>query len=288
LTEKLILRACLGRHNHVEPLKTGAIRSRRVELEFVECDPLPRAFRDMVRERKFDICEMALTTHLLALDFAKPLSALPIPLWRRLHHANLVCLVDSAISAPKDLEGKRVGVRAYSQTTGVWIRGILETEYGVDLDHIQWVTIEDAHVAEYRDPASAIRVETGNLREMLYSGTVDAIMGERNVDPADVRSVIPDSEVAGKEWSRRSGIVPVNHIVSIRTELLEQHPWLAEELMQMFEDARIASAASGVAVLPYGLEPNRSAMQMLCRFAAGQKLTAREYDVEEIFSRDSF
>jgi 4,5-dihydroxyphthalate decarboxylase len=266
LTEKLILRACLGRHNHVEPLKTGAIRSRRVELEFVECDPLPRAFRDMVRERKFDICEMALTTHL----------------------ANLVCLVDSAISAPKDLEGKRVGVRAYSQTTGVWIRGILETEYGVDLDHIQWVTIEDAHVAEYRDPASAIRVETGNLREMLYSGTVDAIMGERNVDPADVRSVIPDSEVAGKEWSRRSGIVPVNHIVSIRTELLEQHPWLAEELMQMFEDARIASAASGVAVLPYGLEPNRSAMQMLCRFAAGQKLTAREYDVEEIFSRDSF
>lgn len=229
---------------------------------------------------------MALTTHLLALEFGKPLTALPAPLWRRLHHSNLICLAGSPLRGPKDLQGQKVGVRAYSQTTGVWIRGILKTQYGVDLDSITWMTAEDAHVAEYRDPQNVVRNASGkSLRDLLYLGEIVAIMGERNVDPANVRAVIPDSEVAAEEWSRRTGIFPVNHIVSVRSELLNRHRWLGGELMRLLDEARLASGVGGVAGMPYGLEPNRESMQMLCGFAADQKLTANEYQVDDIFSR---
>jgi 4,5-dihydroxyphthalate decarboxylase len=274
----------LGKHDHVEPLKDGTITSDRISFEFVEFNPLPNAFRAMVRGDKLDVCEMALTTYLLALEFGKALAALPIPLWRRLHHGNLVCRADASIRSPKDLKGLKVGVRAYSQTTGVWIRGILKSQYDVDLDSITWVTMEDAHVAEYCDPRNAVRnVKSQTLRELLLTGELAAIMGERNVDPADVRPVIADSRAAGEEWSRRTGVFPVNHILSVRSALLRQYPWLAAELMRMFDEARVAGAP-GTAASEYGLEANRAAMQMLCDFAADQKLTSKVFRVDEVFT----
>jgi 4,5-dihydroxyphthalate decarboxylase len=237
----------------------------------------------MVRNLDLDLCEMALTTQALAYRFEKPLTPLPIPLWSRLHHGNLICAAHSDIRGPKDLEGQKVGVRAYSQTTGVWIRGILKSEYSVDLDSITWVTMEDAHVAEYQDPPQAIREGRGRgLRELLLEGELAAIMGERHADPTGVRPVIPDAEEAALAWSRRTGIIPVNHVVTVRTDLLRQHPWLAEELTSLFERARAARGAAQA--LPYGLEPNRRSMQMLLDFAADQQLTPRAYTVEEIFA----
>ena len=281
MTERIVLRVALGAHAHVRPLKDGTVVSDRIRFEFVEFDPLPKAFRTMVRDGELDVSEMALTTHLLALEFGKPLTALPIPLWRRLHHGNLVTLADSNLRGPKDLEGKKVGVRAYSQTTGVWIRGILQHEYGVGLESITWVTMEDAHVAEYRDPPHAVPDSSGRgLRELLRTGEIAAIMGERNVDPRDVRPVISDSEQAAAEWSQRTGVFPVNHVVTVRVELLARHPWLAGELTRMFEKAR---ALAGATEPPYGLPPNRKAMQMLCDFAAEQKLTTRPYHVDDVF-----
>ena len=283
MADRLILRTALGKHDHVKPLKDGSIQSDRVRLELVEFDPLPKAFRHMVRGGDLDVSEMALTTHLLAHHYRKPLTALPLPLWRRLHHSNLVCAVGSKIAGPKDLEGRKVGARAWSQTTGVWIRGILASQYGVDLGKITWVTMEDAHVAEYQDPPGVVRHSGGKgLRDLLLSGELAAIMGERDVDPNDIRPVIPDAETAGEKWSRETGIFPVNHVVSVRSELLHKHPWLADELMRMFEAARVKSEARA---LPYGLEPNRAAMQMLLDFAAAQRLTPRTYRVDELFPK---
>lgn len=289
MNKPLVLRTALGKHDHVKPLWDGTITSDRVSLELVEVDPLPKAFRQMVRTLDFDMCEMALTTHALAHRFAKPITALPIPLWQRLHHGNLVCAANSNLRGPQDLAGKRVGVRAYSQTTGVWIRGILESEYGLDLDSVTWVTMEDAHVAEYQDPPNVIRAEKGKgLRDLLFSGEIVAIMGERNVDPSDIRSVIPDADEAAAAWADRTGIFPVNHIVAVKTELLAQHPWLADELMSLFARAKEASEASRAdatgETYPYGLEPNRRSMQMLLDFAARQNLTPRAYGVDELFA----
>src|SRR5262245_54870219 len=133
MAEPLVLRTAVGKHEHVQPLKDGSVTSERLKLEFQEFDPLPKAFRTMVRGDDLDVSEMALTTHLVAYDLGRKITGLPIPLWRRLHHDNLVCAAGSSLEGPKALEGQRVGVRAYTQTTGVWIRGILKTEYGVDL-----------------------------------------------------------------------------------------------------------------------------------------------------------
>ena len=283
MADRLILRTALGKHDHVKPLKDGSIQSDRVRLELVDFDPLPKAFRHMVRGGDLDVSEMALTTHLLAHHFRKPLTALPLPLWRRLHHSNLVCANGSAVAGPRDLEGKKVGVRAYSQTTGVWIRGILASQYGVDLNRITWVTMEDAHVAEYQDPSGVIRHTGGKpLRDLLLSGELAAIMGERDVDPNAIRPVIADADAAAEKWSRETGIFPVNHVVTVRSELLQTHPWLSDELMRMFEAARVKS---GMRTLPYGLEPNRAPMQMLLDFAANQGLTPRTYRVDELFSK---
>ncbi|WP_457299519.1 hypothetical protein [Phyllobacterium sp. P5_D12] len=284
MVEPLVLRIALGKHDHVRPLKDGSVTSPRLKLEFQEFDPLPKAFRTMVRGGDLDVSEMALTTHLVAVDLDKPITALPIPLWRRLHHDNLVYAAGSDLGGPTELQDKKVGVRAYTQTTGVWIRGILKSEYGVDLNRITWVTMEDAHVAEYKDPENAVRNTSGKgLRELLLSGELAAIMGERNVDPADVRPVIRDAEDAALKWSEKTGIFPVNHIVSVRKELLEQHPWLGGELMALFEEARQKSGAKGTAALPYGLEATRKPMQTLLDYAFDQRLSSRPYEVDELF-----
>lgn len=277
----VVLKMALGKHAHTAPLKDGSVASDRVRLEFHEFDPLPKAFRLMVRGGDLDVAEMALTTHALAREFGKPLTALPLPVWRRLHHDNLICAEGSDIAGPKDLERRRVGVRAYSQTTGVWIRGILAHDYGVDTHSITFVTIEDAHVSEYVDPPNCVRNQSGKgLREMLLAGEVDAIMGERTPDSAGVRPVIADAEAEAKAWSARTGVFPVNHVVAVKTEVLAQHPWLADELMALFDAAR---DASGAAMLPYGYGPNAASMQMLLDFAHEQMLTSRRFDVAEIF-----
>ncbi|MCK5911282.1 MAG: hypothetical protein KAG62_15155, partial [Caulobacter sp.] len=167
--------------------------SPRLALEFVEFSPLPNAFRRMIREGDLDVSEMALVSHLLACDHGRQLGALAVPLWSRLPHANLVCRADSTLDGPKDLEGRRVGVRAYAQTSGVWVRGVLKSEYGFDLDRISWVTMEDAHVPEYVDPPGVARATQGKLRDLLIDGRLTAIMGEREIDPSGVRTVIADA-----------------------------------------------------------------------------------------------
>jgi 4,5-dihydroxyphthalate decarboxylase len=125
------LRTAIASYPHVLALKNGIVGSGRLRLGHEEVEPITRAFRRMVRTMDFDVCEIALTTLAQARDYGKPLTALPVVLMRGFHHAALVCPVGSRLRGPADLLGKRIGVRAFSQTTGVWVRGILLEEYGV-------------------------------------------------------------------------------------------------------------------------------------------------------------
>src|ERR1700754_1278135 len=134
MTEPLVLRTAVGKHAHAKPLREGRVTSPRIRFDFVDMDPLPKAFRLMVRGGDLDVSEMAVVTHLMAVHYGRPLTGLAIPLWSRLPHTNLVCATDSDIRVPADLNGRKVGVRAYAQTSGVWVRGVLADEYGVDLD----------------------------------------------------------------------------------------------------------------------------------------------------------
>jgi len=275
----LVLRTALGKSPLVRALKQGAVASDRVGFEFVEVEPVTRAFRRMTRVMEFDLCEMALTTHAQAHAYGKPITALPVVLLRGLHHAALICRRDSPLRGPLDLVGKRVGVRAWSQTTGVWVRGILQDEYGMAPDAMTWVTEEDAHVQEFVDPPFVQRIATGQqLPAMLLSGEIDAGIALA-IDPAQVRPVIPDVDAVAAEWSRKTGVLPINHVVVVQHALLAEYPWLADELMRLF----VASREKSGEAVPYGLDANRPAIELLMRYAAQQGLIPRAYRPQELF-----
>src|SRR5262249_8571109 len=276
MAQQLTLRTALGQSPLVRALKQGPLTSDRVSFDFVEVEPVTRAFRRMVRTLEFDLCEIALTTHAQAHAYGKPITALPVVLLTGLHPRALIGRGDSPLRGPADLPGKRIGVRAWSQTTGVWVRGILQDEYGIAPDSMTWVTEEDAHVQEFADPPFVRRIAPGqDLRAMLLSGEIDAAVAVAGIDPSQVRTVIPEPDKVAAEWSRRTGVYPINHVVVVKDALLTTHPWLADELMRLFLAAR-EQGGGGVA---YGLAANRPAIELLMRYAGEQGLIPRPYGV---------
>lgn len=291
----LTLRAAFASYSHTAALKAGRVTSDRVAFDFEEVEPITRAFRRMVRAGDFDLCEIAVTTLAQAHFYGKGLTALPVVVMRGFHHASLMGPLGSSVRGPQDLVGKRVGVRAYSQTTGVWLRGILLDEYGVDHRDITWVTAEDAHLLEYKDPPNVERIGAGqDLRDMLLNGEIDAGIALLGIDPTKVRSVFPDPEAAAAAWYRKAGAYPVNHVICVKTALLDANPWLAEELFRLFAAAKAAATEPsaeerfrgliGGDPLPYGLDANRAGIEMCIRYAAEQGLVPEAYRPEVLFS----
>jgi 4,5-dihydroxyphthalate decarboxylase len=277
-------------------LKDGRVEPRGYSFVFEEVDPLIAAFRRMVRGLEFDVCELAFTTYLCAREHGKRFTALPVFLVRGFHHGAIVCNT-KVVGGPKDLEGKRVGVnRGYTVTTGVWARGILADEHGVDLDRVTWVLSGDEHVAEYRPPANVVPAD-GDLAEQLVAGELAAAIGV-SVDHPDVAPLIPDAAEAGFESLRRSGLYPINHLVVVRDELLEAEPGLAAAVFDAFERAKDiyvdggeldpvharAREITGGDPLPYGVEPNRATIEKLLDHAVTQRILERRPSVESLFA----
>ncbi len=288
------LKAALADYPHIQALKSGAVTSDQVAFDWISVDPITRAFRRMVRTGDFDLCEIALTTLAQAEAYGKGLTGLPVVVMRGFHHAALMCPVGSGLRGPRDLEGKRIGVRAWSQTTGVWLRGILLDQYGVDHRSITWMTEEDAHLLEYRDPPNVVRIASGqSLQAMLLAGEIDAAIALSGLNEGLVRTVIPDANNAAREWYRQTGAYPVNHVVCVRTDLLRAQKSLGAELMRLFNDAKAAARKPsaeerfrpllGGDPLPYGLEANRAGIDLCLRYAAEQGLVPREYAADDLF-----
>src|SRR5258708_28565623 len=195
--------------------------------------------RRMVRNLEFDICAMALSTYLCAKSYAKPITAIPVFLKRNFHHGSIVYNVNSGIRTPKDLEGRTVGVnRGYTVTTGLWARGILQTEYGVDLNTITWAATGDEHVTEYKAPANVDYSRRGKtITDLLRSG-IGAAVGDIPVDPPDIQRLIPDARDAGFAYFRKTGVYPINHALVIKDSLLTEEPELAQVLFRTFRKAK--------------------------------------------------
>ena len=302
------LRTALVTRGHTQALKDGTVTPRSVEFDFEEVPAIIQAFRRMVRGLEFDVSEMAITTYICARAHGKRFTALPVFPMRAFHHGAIVYNTKTGIRSPKDLEGQRVGVnRGYTVTTGVWARGIMQHQYGVDLSRITWVLSGDEHVAEYQPPPNVVPIEKGRkMEDLLASGEIPAAIGVQ-VESPDVKPLIPNAREAGFDALRERGLYPINHTIVVKDALLEANPDLASDLFNAFVAAkrpyldRLAAGTveqptaddavfkrvmetTGGDPLPYGIEANRRMVETVVQYAFEQGIIARPVPVESLFA----
>lgn len=316
------LKTVLRRSGQTADLNDGRVDIEGIKIDFVDVNPPIAAYRRMVRDLEFDMCELAPTTYFIARAHGAPFRALPVFLTRRFHHHGLVAREDAGIKTPKDLEGRRVGVRAYSVTTGVWTRGILSSEYGLDASTVTWVVDDEEHVTQLRLPPNVVHAPHGqSLASMMAAGALDAAftgnagIGREGPPTAgweakkppkitEYQELLPDWRGREAEWHHRTGIYPFHNVVVIKDEILAAHPWIAKKLYAAFiqakarwlqgmrtghghsredEDYRELMALVGDDPLPYGITPNRASIEALIGYSVQQGLMPRPLAVEELF-----
>ena len=282
----ITLRTNLADYPVTAALKEGRTSSPLVKFDFCGPKTAHDGFKPMVRENAYDAGELAIVTFLQARAFGKPYVLLPAPISGRFQHHCIGYNVEYGELRPKDIENRKVGVRTYAQTTGLWVRGILQHEYGVDLDKVTWLTIDDAHLAEHEDPPNCQRIPSGKkLAEMMLSGEIAAaILGNDMPSDPRIRTLIPDPRPAAQEWYKREGVIPINHMFAVHSDLSKQRPDVVKELFRMIVESR-ASAPAGApsSIPPFGVEANRQALKMAIDWSLEQKIIPRRLDVDELF-----
>jgi 4,5-dihydroxyphthalate decarboxylase len=316
----LPLTIAVGTYGHTAALKQGRIAIAGVQPQFIEVKPIVAAYRRMVRDLEFDVCEIAAGTYMIAREAGVPFTALPIFTYRRFHHGGFVYRDDSGIRTPKDLEGKTVGVRAWSVSTGIWTRGILQNEYGVDLSKITWVVDDEEHVQSLQLPANVIHAAPGrSLAAMMADGELQAaftdnagigrsgppeagwLLGQQQ--PVHYTELFDDAARLEAEWYGRTGIYPMHGVIVVKDELLRQHPWIATSLFTAFEQAKnsyLKRLHAGESItdqdglyrkmatvvgdpLPYGINDNRPTIEAFMTYCHQQGLLRKRPRLEDLF-----
>jgi 4,5-dihydroxyphthalate decarboxylase len=317
------LKIAIADYGHTRAIKSKAIPIEGVDADFIQVVPIIGAFRRMVRDLEFDICEMAPTTYMIARARGAPYIALPIFLMRRFHHGGFVVRPDAGIGRPRDLEGKKVGVRAYSVTTGVWTRGIFVNEYGLDSAKVTWVVDDEEHVATLKLPPNVVHAPEGkSLQSMMKAGEIQAgFTGPAGVGRAGppisgwdkaaaaaaaadtYPELIADVEQVEADWFRRSGIYPIHGLIVVKDEYIQQHPWLPRSLMNAFvaakqpyleelqrghgespEDKRYRGFLQLMRdPLPYGMAANRASIEALVTYSLQQELIPSRPQFDQVF-----
>lgn len=321
MTTLLPLKIAIATYGHTAALKQGKVEIDGVQPDFVEIKPIIAAFRRMVRDVEFDVCEMAPVTYMIAREAGAPFKALPVFIFRRFHHAGLVYRDDAGIKEPRDLEGKRAGVRAYSVTTGVWTRGIMTNEYGVDNAKITWVVDDEEHVTSLVLPPNVEQASDGkSLVDLMANGYLSAAFTDNagigragapadgwqsggRIKPPEYKEMFPDADTLEAEWFQKTGIYPVHGLIVVKDELLAQYPWLAKSLYDAFLESkeiyrRQLEAGESVSdkdehyramskivgdPLPYGIKANRPSMEALITYCTQQGLLKKKHSVDDMF-----
>ena len=288
-TPEPVLKTLLGNYTNTLPLKKGDLKPSGFSFEFADVKVPNRAFKRVVREQEFDVAELAMVTCLQAIAYNKPYAMIPavIGAGRYQHHC-LVYNAERQTLRVGQLKGKRIGIRAHAQTTVTWVRGILWDDYGVALDDVNWVTMEDGHLAEFPDPTHIARAPEGRtMVEMLLSGELDAaIIGTDLPDDPRLQPVLPDPHAAAQAWSLRNQTVPINHMVMVRKDMFLHRPDIVTQIYQLLAQSKARAEGSqpaAVDLTPFGVEANRKALEVLIRNATDQKLLPRPLTVDEIF-----
>jgi 4,5-dihydroxyphthalate decarboxylase len=287
-------------------LKDGRVDTGGLRLDQIEIAPITQAMRRMVRGLEFDVSEMAITTYLCAKAHGKPVTAIPVFVTRNFHHGAIFRAAASDIRVPKDLEGRTVGInRGYTVTTGIWARGILSSEYGVDLGSITWAATDDEHVAEFAAPANVDYSNRGtSIVELLAGGAVEAGVGALPAGAEHIVRLIDDPLAAGAAYYEKTGVYPINHTIVVKDSVLEANPEVAPILFNAFKaskDAYLARLDAGGEAepfdktalalaeivgdpFPFGVAPNRKALEAVIGFAADQGVIAERMSVDELFA----
>ena len=286
-TGPVTLHTLMAENASTKSLTAGTVKSDLVHFDFDAPALIHHGFKPMVREGKYDWGELAIVTFLQAKYYGKPLVLLPVVIGGRFQHQCIAYDAERGTIAPGDLNGKRIGVRSYTQTTGAWVRGILQNEYGVDPDSVQWVTFEDAHLAEYEELPNVRQAEKGKkLIQMLFDGEVDAAMvgSDMPKDPR-IKTVIPDPKAAALDWYQRKGVIPMNHMAVVSAELSQQRPDVVREIYRMLLESRDLDTkpVDGLQMRPFGFTALRPALEMIIEYAFQQKIIGRKLSVDELF-----
>jgi 4,5-dihydroxyphthalate decarboxylase len=300
-----ILKLGIVARSQYAALQDGTVSPRGITLDCVEVAPMPRLFDRMLKGGEFDVSEMAIVTYLQCKQFGKPFTAIPIFPLRAFPHGTIVYNINAGVQTPKDLEGKKVAVRAYAGTAGVWARGLLQREYGVDPTKVTWVINDNEHIQEYRNPDNVVLIKGANLAEMISKGDVAAAIGVMGVDSPDVKPLLAHAQALQGDWYRKTGVYPINNTLVVKDELLASDPWVAESLFAAFKEAkdlyllrlreRGAHARDeeadqrlmqivGGDPLPVGIAANRPALELIVDYARDQHITSRTWPVDELFA----
>ncbi|WP_206956849.1 phosphate ABC transporter substrate-binding protein [Trinickia acidisoli] len=285
LTGVPTLRTNLSEYAVTKAMRDGRVSSDLVTLDFCGPTPAHNGFKAMVRENQFDAGELAIVTFLQAKAYGKPYVLLPTPISGRFQHHCAGFNIDFGHLDPKDIEGKKVGVRTYTQTTALWIRGILRHEYGVDLDKVTWMTLGDGHLAEYNDPQNCERLPKGSsIPQMMLDGELAAaLLGEDMPKDPRVRTLVPDAQNAAKAWFAREGVVPINHMFVVHESISKTRPDVVRELYRMIVESRAQAEGVPAVFPPIGMEANRKGIQLAIDWALDQKIIPRRLSVDELF-----
>ncbi|MGE5639721.1 MAG: hypothetical protein ACM30H_06460 [Clostridia bacterium] len=271
------LKALFGDYPVTRALKSGAVSSPGLSLDFAKVALPQHAFKRVVRDLEFDVAELALVTYLLAKAHGKPYRLLPAVMTARFQHPYLVCLAETKYK-PKDMQRKRIGQRSYSVTTAAWVRGMLMEE-GVDLSSIRWVTFEEPHVAEFRDPPNVERAPAGkDMIAMLLAGELDAVIAGDIPTDERIVPVYADPQAAANAWREKHAAIQVNHMVVVRSEMASS---LSDEIFALLKESR--AAAGNPEMNPFGLEENRRNLEVAIDCVHRQGMIPRRFTVEELF-----
>jgi 4,5-dihydroxyphthalate decarboxylase len=287
MTGKTKLFTLLGNYPNTLALKKGDVKSDLVDFDFADVKVSNTAFKPLVREAKFDVAELAIVTFLQAKTYGKPYVLIPATVLGRGQHHTIAYNPERGELKPSDLAGKRVGVRAYTQTTGAWVRGFLADDYGVDTAKVRWVTFEDPHLAEYKDPDFVTRAGEGKtLVQMLLDGELDAaIVGDTLPDPR-LKPLILDADAVARKWAQTHGGVPINHMMVVREAIAKSRPDIVQEIYRMLQESRRAAAPPAGGLLDpwrFGVEENRRSLEIVIDYSFRQKLIPRKFSVDELF-----
>ncbi|NKJ44497.1 phosphate ABC transporter substrate-binding protein [Novosphingobium sp. SG720] len=283
----LTLKANIEAYPQTLAIHDGRVKSDLFHLDICGPARAHNGFKDMLRHGAYDCGELAIVTYLQARVYGKPWVALPAPISGRFQHHCAGYNKELGHVAPKDIEGQKVGVRTYAQTTGLWVRGVLQHEHGVDLDKVTFMTVGEGHLEEYADPPNCIRLPKGSdIGQMMLDGELVATL--QGVDlPKDprVERLVPDPYNAAKTWYAKSGIVPINHLFVVHADIAREQPEVVRDLYRMIGESRdLTEGGLPAPFPPMGFEANRAGIELAIQLAFEQHIIPRLLSIDELFA----